>query len=119
MSTGIDTSIDTGDITADAAITKIGTEVCGTRVISGYLRHDEPGTVVLRQLYPGAPADIGTLDSIEEGTGQLVIYPAHRREWTDRDRLRLAEFFADRYLERNRDRCTATGANPGLLHEER
>jgi hypothetical protein len=81
-------------------LTKIGTEVLGVRVVSGSVSEAEPGSVVLRQLYPGTPCDIGVVDSIEEGTGQTTIFPAHRRHWSDRDRLRLAEFFAARYIER-------------------
>jgi hypothetical protein len=80
--------------------TKIGTEVVGVRVVSGSVSDAEPGSVVLRQLYPGTPHDIGVIDSIEAGTGQVTIYPAHRREWTDRERLRLGEFFSVRYAER-------------------
>jgi hypothetical protein len=104
MST-VDHTVNRTDIpsTADARTgtgTKIGTEVFGVRVVSGAVHPDEPGSIVLRQLYPGQSADIGVIDSIENGTGQTTIYPGHRREWTDRDRLRLAEFFAARYTER-------------------
>jgi len=81
-------------------LTKIGTEVLGVRVVSGAVSEAEPGSVILRQLYPGAPCDIGVVDSIEEGTGQTTIFPAHRRDWSDRDRLHLAEFFAARHTER-------------------
>ena len=101
-------STDTDDTTLDATVTKIGTEVFGVRVISGAVHHDEPGSIVLRQLYPGQPADIGVIDTIADGTGQSTIYPGHRREWTDRDRLRLAEFFAARYT----DRFTGGSADP-------
>lgn len=86
--------------------TKIGTEVFGVRVVSGSIPHAEPDAVILRQLYPGTPTDIGVIDSIGDGTGQTTIYPSHRRDWTERDRIHLAEFFAARYAER----CTGTFA---------
>jgi hypothetical protein len=100
--TGVDTNATTAPI-AQARIatgTKIGTEVFGVRVISGAVDRAEPGSIVLRQLYPGQPTDIGVIDSIAEGTGELTLYPAHRREWTDRDRAALAAFFAACYTDR-------------------
>ncbi|MCD0444802.1 hypothetical protein LO763_14375 [Glycomyces sp. A-F 0318] len=98
--------------------TKIGTEVFGVRVVSGSVDRPEPGSVTLRQLYPGAPTDIGVIDTIEGGTGAVTIYPSHRREWTDRDRARLAEFFVRRYLDRAR-RTTDDSTVPGVPHEHR
>ncbi|HEY1094771.1 MAG TPA: hypothetical protein VGE61_08710 [Glycomyces sp.] len=95
-----------------APSTKIGTEVIGVRVISGSVNAAEPGTVVLDQLYPGTPTTIGAVDSIAEGTGQVTIYPSHRREWTTRDRLRLAEFFAARHAERFS--CPAAAVAPAV-----
>lgn len=81
-------------------ITKIGTEVVGVRAVSGYIRRAEPGAIVLRQLYPGKPVNIGVIDSIGTDAGEVTIYPAHHREWTDRDRAALAAFFIPRYRER-------------------
>ncbi|MCD0443559.1 hypothetical protein LO763_07945 [Glycomyces sp. A-F 0318] len=78
-------------------ITKIGTEVVGVRAISGYLHAAEPGTIILRQLYPGRPANIGVIAS---ATGQVTIHPSHHGEWTEHDRAALAAFFLPRYLER-------------------
>lgn len=128
MTTGTHTGTRTGtDDTAAPAgtdaptLTKIGTEVFGVRVVSGSVRHDEPGSIVLRQLYPGVPADIGVIDTIADGTGQTTIYPGHRRDWTDRDRLRLAEFFAARYAERFADRpaCAVAAIDGADLHADR
>jgi hypothetical protein len=94
--------------------TKIGTEVFGVRVVSGSVRSDETGSIVLRQLYPGRPADIGVIDSIENGTGEVTVYPGHRREWTERDRSALAAFFVACYTDRYLDclSSTASSASP-------
>ncbi|MFG3339139.1 hypothetical protein [Glycomyces sp. NPDC048151] len=97
------------------AQTKIGTEVIGVKVISGSVTEAEPGTVVLHQLYPGTPTTIGVVDSITDGTGQTTIYPAHRRDWTAVDRLRLAEFFATRYCERLATNATAAAPTNASL----
>jgi hypothetical protein len=78
-------------------ITKIGTEAIGVRAISGYLHAAAPGSIILRQLYPGRPANIGV---IAGATGQVTIHPPHRREWNEHDRAALAAFFIPRYLER-------------------
>jgi hypothetical protein len=82
--------------------TKIGTADFTGRVVSGLIPDAEPGSVVLRQLYPGEPVDIGVVDQIEPVTAQLTIYPDHRRAWTETDRGALAQFFADRHRDRNR-----------------
>ncbi|MCD0444387.1 hypothetical protein LO763_12215 [Glycomyces sp. A-F 0318] len=82
-------------------ITKIGTEVYGVRAVSGYIRSTAPDTVVLRQLYPGKPTDIGVIEAIASGTGEVTIHSAHCDAWTDHDRAALAAFFVPRYLERS------------------
>ena len=84
--------------TTGETITKIGTEVIGVRAISGYLHAAVPGSIILRQLYPGRPVDIGVID-----TGQVTIHPAHRRDWTEHDCAALAAFFIPRYLEREHE----------------
>ncbi|NUS45320.1 MAG: hypothetical protein HOQ24_16720 [Mycobacteriaceae bacterium] len=81
---------------------KIGTADFTGRVVSGVILEGEPGSVVLRQLFPGEPADIGVIDQIEAVSAQLTIHPGHRRAWTETDRSALAQFFADRYRDRSR-----------------
>lgn len=81
---------------------KIGTADFTGRVVSGLIPEAEPGSVVLRQLYPGEPVDIGVVDHIEPVTAQLTIYPDHRKAWSDADRIALSLFFADRYRDRHR-----------------
>lgn len=83
-------------------ITKLGAADFRDRVISGYCRRAEPTTIVLRQLFPGDPADIGVIDEIEAVTGQVTIYPKHRRAWTATDRAALAGFFVHRWHDRRR-----------------
>ena len=85
-----------------AAITKLGTADFRDRVITGYCRYAEPSTIVLRQLFPGDPKDIGVIDEIEATTGQVTICPAHRRAWTATDRAALAGFFVHRWHDRRR-----------------
>ncbi|MFG3341807.1 hypothetical protein [Glycomyces sp. NPDC048151] len=81
---------------------KIGTADFTGRVVSGLVPEGEPGSVVLRQLYPGDPVDIGVIDQIEPVTAQITIYPGHRKVWSDADRTALTFFFANRYRDRNR-----------------
>lgn len=81
---------------------KIGTADFTGRVVSGLVPDAEPGSVVLRQLFPGEPVDIGVVDHIDALTAQLTIYPGHRKAWSDGDRIALALFFADRYRDRSR-----------------
>ncbi len=87
--------------TETESITKIGTEVVGVRAVSGFIRAAEPGAIVLRQLYPGKPANIGVIDTIGADSAEVTIYPDHRREWTENDKTALAAFFIPRYLERS------------------
>lgn len=82
--------------------TKIGTADFAGRVVSGLIPDGEPGSVVLRQLYPGEPVDIGVVDQIEPVSAQLTIYPDHRKAWSDADRTALTLFFADRYRDHDR-----------------
>ncbi|WP_205324069.1 hypothetical protein [Glycomyces sp. YM15] len=90
----------TGTPAADSPITKIGTEVFGLRVISGYLHASEPGQILLRQLYPGEPADIGRIEMIGTGTGRLTVDSDRTAEWNDHERTALAAFFLTRYADR-------------------
>ncbi|GAB3993186.1 hypothetical protein GCM10029992_04210 [Glycomyces albus] len=87
---------------APAAITKLGTADFRDRVITGYIRRAEPSAIVLRQLFPGDPVDIGVIDQIEATTSQVTIYPAHCRAWTATDRAALAGFFVHRWHDRSR-----------------
>jgi hypothetical protein len=82
--------------------TKIGCADFTGRVVSGLVPEGEPGSVILRQLYPGEPVDIGIIDQIEPVAAQLTIYPKHRNAWTGTDRTALTQFFADRYRDRRR-----------------
>jgi hypothetical protein len=82
--------------------TKIGCADFTGRVVSGIVPEGEPGSVILRQLYPGEPVDIGIVDQIEPVAAQLTIYPTHRKAWTETDRVALRQFFADRYRDRRR-----------------
>ena len=111
MTTPADTDSSTNSITATATtnpaaspITKIGTEVFGLRVISGYLHATDPDRIFLRQLYPGKPANIGhlatTLAAAEPDAAQLTINANRAAEWTDRDRTALASFVLTRYTDR-------------------
>jgi len=90
--------------------TKIGCADFTGRVVSGLVPGGEPGSVVLRQLYPGEPVDIGIIDQIEPVGAQLTIYPKYRKAWTESDRTALTQFFADRY--RDRDRLATLLAGP-------
>lgn len=94
------TPANTSSVAAGGPITKIGTEVFGLRVVSGYLHTADPGQILLRQLYPGKPANIGRIESIGSGTGRLAINPDRATEWTDHDRTALAAFFLTRYTDR-------------------
>lgn len=85
-----------------SAITKLGTADFRDRVITGYYRHAEPDTIVLHQIFPGDPKDIGVIDEIEAASGQVTIYPRFRHAWTDTDRTALAGFFVHRWHDRRR-----------------
>ncbi|WP_199039762.1 hypothetical protein [Glycomyces salinus] len=85
-----------------ATVTKLGTADFRDRVITGYVHHAESDSIILRQLFPGSPVDIGVIDQIEATTGQVTIYPAHRRAWTATDRAALAGFFVHRWHDRRR-----------------
>lgn len=98
-------------------ITKIGTEVFGLRVITGYLHAVDPGQIMLRQLYPGKPATIGRIESIGSDTGQLKINKDRAPEWTDTDRHVLVSFFLGRYTERIIDRTINDPATTALASE--
>jgi hypothetical protein len=94
------TNADFAGSAASSPITKIGTEVFGLRVITGYLHAADPGQILLRQLYPDRPTNIGRIEAIGSGTGRLVINPDRETEWTDSDRALLAAFFLTRYTDR-------------------
>jgi hypothetical protein len=81
-------------------ITKLGTEVVGVRAVSGFIRHDQPDQLILRQLYPGKPANIGGIDLTGADQGRVTIHPDCQGEWSDHDRAALAAFFMPRFRER-------------------
>jgi hypothetical protein len=81
---------------------KIGTGDFTGRVVSGLVPHAEPGSIVLRQLYPHPPVDIGVIDRIEATAAELTIFPSHRRAWSEADRSALAAFFTTRYRDHRR-----------------
>ena len=85
-----------------SGFTKIGTSDFTGRVVSGLVPQGEPGSVVLRQLYPQPPVDFGVIDQIEPASAELTIYPDHRRAWSDADRSALLCFFAARFRDRTR-----------------
>jgi hypothetical protein len=106
------TPANTEPIAGDSPITKIGTEVFGLRVVSGYLHAADPGQILLRQLYPGKPANIGRIEMIgstaSPGTGRLTINADRAAEWSEHERIALAAFFLTRYTDRIIKRPTAT-----------
>lgn len=85
-----------------SGFTKIGTAGFTGRVVSGLIPHAEPGSIVLRQLYPQPSVDIGVVDHISVTDSQLTIYPGHRSAWSDADRSALISFFTARYLDHQR-----------------
>ncbi|WP_112133910.1 hypothetical protein [Glycomyces dulcitolivorans] len=82
--------------------TKIGTAEFGGRVISGFIPQGESGSVMLRQLYPQPPVDIGVIDQIEGSDPQLTLSQTHCKGWSDACREALKVFFADRFREHAR-----------------
>jgi hypothetical protein len=92
----------TSDSSTALGYTKIGTGDFTGRVVSGLIPNAEPGSLVLRRLYPGPPTDIGVIDHIDPATAELTIYPAQRHHWSETDRIALRSFFTARYRDHHR-----------------